>query len=83
MSDVTEEILNRYEILIGDREALRQENKRLYFKNDCIAKQLDELSHTITVLKRTIECHDDFIDSSELREDYEKFKDKWLEGGNV
>jgi hypothetical protein len=47
-------------------------------KNAEQAKKIEDLSRTISILQRTLKCHNDFLDNGELREDYEKFQDKWL-----
>ena len=46
-------------------------------KNNEQAKEIEELSRTISILQKTLKCHNDFLDNGELREDYEKFQDKW------
>lgn len=81
--DVVEELLNRYEIIVAEKVAMQNEKNRHLSKAEALTKQLEELSREVTILKRTIECHDLFLCENELKEDYEKFKDRWLEGGKV
>ena len=81
--DVVEELLNRYEIIVAEKIAMQYDKNRHISKEEALTKQLEELSREVTILKRTIECHDLFLCENELKEDYEKFKDRWLEGGKV
>ena len=83
MDNVVEELLNRYEIMVEEKIAMQFEKNRHISKEEALVRQLEELSREVTILKRTIECHDLFICENELKDDYEKFKDKWLEGGSV
>lgn len=78
-SSIVEEFLNRYEIIVAEKIAIQNDKDYLMNKETALAKQLEELSRTVTVLRKTLKCHNDFLDSGELREDYEKFKDKWIE----
>lgn len=83
MDKVVEELLNRYEIMVEEKIAMQFEKNRHISKEEALVRQLEELSREVTILKRTIECHDSFLCENELKDDYEKFKDKWLEGGSV
>ena len=53
-------------------------------KNVRLSTELQDLSRTITILKRTIDCYEQFIESVDMTCDYESFKEKYLlKGGNV
>lgn len=77
-AEVVEEILNRYEIIVAEKIAMQNESYRHIDKEVALTNQLEELSRTITILRKTLKCHDDFLDDGDLRADYEKFKDKWI-----
>lgn len=76
------ELLDRYEKLIIERDSDNSDLNNLMSKNRALTTQLEELSRTVTILRKTMQCLNDFIDNSDLLTDYERFKDKWLEGGN-
>ena len=85
-AEVVGEILNRYEIIVTEKIAMQNERNNHIDKEISLTKQVEEiskalsdLSRTITILKKTLKCHNDFIDAGDLREDFEKYKDKWIE----
>ena len=89
MDELLKELLEHYNDMIvlmaekiEDAEAhadyFMKEKNKFREKNDAQAKEIEELSRTISVLRDTLKCHNDFLDNGELREDYEKFQDKWL-----
>ena len=82
MENVVEELLDRYEIIVAEKIAMQGENLNHISKEKALSLQIEELSRTVTVLQKTLKCHNDFLDSGELREDFEKFKDKWIEEEN-
>ena len=82
MDSVAEELLNRYEIIVADKIAIQNENLNHISKEKALTIQLEDLSRTVTILKKTIECHEDFLCEMDLRNDYETFKNKWLEKEN-
>ena len=94
MEDLLKELLEHYnEMIIALVEKVQDAEDRemryctekadLRRKNDEQAKKLEELSRTITILRKTLKCHNDFIDNGDLREDYEKFQDKWIDTQEV
>ena len=78
MDNVVEEILNRYEVIVAEKLAMQNENFNHISKEKALSAQLEELSRTVTILTKTLKSHNDFLDEMDLREDYEKFKDKWI-----
>ena len=82
MASVVEELLDRYEIIVAEKIAMQGENLNDISKEKALSLQIEELSRTVTVLQKTLKCHNDFLDNGELREDFEKFKDKWIEEEN-
>ena len=82
MDNIVEEFLDRYEIIVAEKIAMQGENLNHISKEKALSLQIEELSRTVTVLQKTLKCHNDFLDSGELREDFEKFKDKWIEEEN-
>ena len=78
MDNVVDEILNRYEVIVAEKLAMQNENFNHISKEKALSTQLEELSRTVTILTKTLKSHNDFLDEMELREDYEKFKDKWI-----
>ena len=79
MDNIVQEFLDRYEIIVAEKIAMQGENLNHISKEKALSLQIEELSRTVTVLQKTLKCHNDFLDSGELREDFEKFKDKWIE----
>lgn len=82
MDNIVAEFLDRYEIIVAEKIAMQGENLNHISKEKALSLQIEELSRTVTVLQKTLKCHNDFLDSGELREDFEKFKDKWIEEEN-
>ncbi len=82
MDNIVAEFLDRYEIIVAEKIAMQGENLNHISKEKALSLQIEELSRTVTVLQKTLKCHNDFLDNGELREDFEKFKDKWLEEEN-
>lgn len=82
MDDVFEGLLDRYEIITIDRAELRKEREYYRDKYTTLTKELEELSRTVSVLKKTLTCHEDYLKETELYNDFDRFKDKWLEGEN-
>lgn len=82
MDNIVTEFLDRYEIIVAEKIAMQGENLNHISKEKALSLQIEELSRTVTVLQKTLKCHNDFLDSGELREDFEKFKDKWIEEEN-
>lgn len=89
MEELLKDLLEHYNEMIiimaekiQDAEAqtdyFMKEKNKFREKNDAQVKEIEELSRTISVLKDTLKCHNDFLDGGELREDYDKFQDKWL-----
>lgn len=78
MGNVVEELLNRYEVIVAEKLAMQNENFNHISKEKALSAQLEELSRTVTILTNTLKSHNDFLDEMDLREDYEKFKDKWI-----
>lgn len=79
MDNIVQEFLDRYEIIVAEKIAMQGENLNHISKEKALSLQIEELSRTVTVLQKTLKCHNDFLDNGELREDFEKFKDKWIE----
>lgn len=88
MDDLLKDLLEHYnEMIIEMAEKIQdsydREDRYIKEKNDLRnknteqAKEIEDLSRTISVLQKTLKCHNDFLDNGELREDYEKFQDKW------
>lgn len=82
MDNIVAEFLDRYEIIVAEKIAMQGENLNHISKEKALSLQIEELSRTVTVLQKTLKCHNDFLDNGELREDFEKFKDKWIEEEN-
>lgn len=80
MDDLFEGLLDRYEIITIERAELRKEKEYYRDKYNTLSKELEELSRTVSVLKKTIVCHEDYLKETELYNDFDRFKDKWLEG---
>lgn len=80
MDDLFEGLLDRYEIITIERAELQKEKEYYRDKYNTLSKELEELSRTISVLKKTIVCHEDYLKETELFNDFDRFKDKWLEG---
>lgn len=78
MDSIVDEVLDRYEIAIAEKLALKSEVSDLKFKISALTRQIEELSRTTTVLRNSNQCLYDFIDSMEMSEDFEKFKDNWI-----
>lgn len=90
MDDLLKEVLEHYnEMIIEMAEKVQDcyDRENRYFKdkndlrqkNDEQAKKIEELSRTVSILQRTLKCHNDFIDDKELRKEYEEHQDKWIE----
>lgn len=90
MEDLLKELLEHYnEMIIEMAERVQdccdredryfREKSDLRQKNDEQAKKIEELSRTVTVLQRTLKCHNDYLDDKGVRNDYETFQDKWIE----
>lgn len=62
--------------LVDELNAERDKCKKL-------SNNMAELSRTITVLRESLDCHNEFLGVIEAEEDYLKFKDKFITGGNV
>lgn len=75
-----EKVLEAYSnlviFLVGKLNYERDRCKRL-------SNEMAELSRTVTVLKTSLDCYDEFVAEIEAEEDYLKFKDKFITGGNV
>ena len=75
-----EKVLEAYSqlviFLVGKLNAERDKCKKL-------SDEMAELSRTITVLRKSLECHEEFLGEIEAEEDFLKFKDRFIEGGNV
>lgn len=69
--DFTESFLERYEELAVSVNYLKDKVTNL-------TRTLEEKDRHNTILAKTTRCFNDFIDNSDLRCDYERFKDKWL-----
>lgn len=82
MDNIVAEFLDRYEIIVAEKIAMQGENLNHISKEKALSLQIEELSRTVSVLQKTLKCHNDFLDNGELREDFEKFKDKWIEEEN-
>jgi Mg2+ and Co2+ transporter CorA len=90
MDDLLKDLLEHYnEMIIEMAEKVQdaQDNEDRAYKEKCEyrtknaeqAKKIEELSRTVSILQRTLKCHNDFIDEKELRKEYEEHQDKWIE----
>lgn len=77
---IDEKVLEAYSqltiFLVGKLNDERDKCKKL-------SEEMAELSRTITVLRKSNECYAEFVGEIEAEEDYLKFKDKYITGGNV
>ncbi|MBP5422771.1 MAG: hypothetical protein J6Y78_10060 [Paludibacteraceae bacterium] len=89
MAELLKEIMEHYNDMIvamAEKVEDAEDNEQYYIKQnrenrakiEDLTKEIGDLSRTISVLKDTLKCHNDFLDNGELREDYDKFQDKWL-----
>ena len=69
--DFDEKFMERYEELAVSVNYLKDKVVNL-------TRAVEEKQRYNDILSKTTRCFNDFIDSSDLRCDYEKFKDKWL-----
>lgn len=90
MDDLLKDLLEHYNEMIIEmaekvQDSYEREDRYIKEKNELrikvnnLTKEIEELSRTVSVLQRTLKCHNDFIDEKELRKEYEEHQDKWIE----
>lgn len=90
MEDLLKDLLEHYnEMIIEMAEKVQdsyyredryiKEKNELRIKVNNLTKEIEELSRTVSVLQRTLKCHNDYLDDKGVRNDYETFQNKWVE----
>lgn len=90
MDDLLKDLLEHYNEMIIEmaekvQDSYEREDRYIKEKNELrikinnLTKEIEELSRTVSVLQRTLKCHNDFIDEKELRKEYEEHQDEWIE----
>lgn len=90
MDDLLKDLLEHYnEMIIEMAEKVQdsydredryiKEKNELRIKVNNLTKEIEELSRTVSVLQRTLKCHNDYLDDKGVRNDYETFQNKWVE----
>ena len=80
MEEPMKVVLDSLEKNIKDKLYYKSEAETYIEKYSKVSKELEDLSRTVTILKKTVKSFNDFVDEKKLRGDYQEyFENVWLE----